>query len=141
MSWGSQQPALAIASSCQHNPAVVPRAQAVAWALALHWGEIHLYQDAWGCLSVGICGPGDRGIPGVCRAPHKVGSSPESWIGLYSGGYLGPTRPCSAKGYRYMNVLGSCGPKLNHCPGKTRSQGSNTVKPHVLRILLKSTLS
>lgn len=39
---------------------MVLRAQAVAWALALHWREIHLHQDAWVCLSVGICGPGDR---------------------------------------------------------------------------------
>lgn len=60
MPWGSQQAALAIAPSCQRNPAVVLRAQAAAWALALHWREIHLHQDAWGCLSVGICGPGDR---------------------------------------------------------------------------------
>lgn len=50
---GSRWTALSVAPGGPSSPAVVPGAEA-----ALHHGEIGLHQDAWGCVSAGICGPG-----------------------------------------------------------------------------------
>lgn len=52
-SWGSPGAAVSAAPGGPSSPAVVLRVEA-----ALLSREVSLHQDAWGCFSVGICGPG-----------------------------------------------------------------------------------